>query len=113
MKLHYKPELDGLRGIAMIIIVLFHIYPQYFSFGYIGVEILFVLSGFLITYDIYNKLSSNEFHFFKYIKKRLLRIVPSLIIVLIVALVIGYLFLFPLEFKQLASNVKSPFLVYL
>ena len=46
MKLHYKPELDGLRGIAMIIIVLFHIYPQYFSFGYIGVEILFVLSGF-------------------------------------------------------------------
>lgn len=107
MKLHYKPELDGLRGIAMIIIVLFHIYPQYFSFGYIGVEILFVLSGFLITYDIYNKLSSNDFHFFKYIKKRLLRIVPSLIIVLIVALVIGYLFLFPLEFKQLASNVKS------
>lgn len=57
--LKYNPSIDGLRGISISLVFLFHIWPEYFSFGYVGVDIFFLLSGYLITQIIYNKQYKN------------------------------------------------------
>jgi len=112
--LKYNPSLDGLRGIAILLVLLFHIWPEYFSFGYVGVDIFFVLSGYLITQIIYTKLQSNSFSFsFKeFYRNRIRRIFPAMILVVLTTFLIGYLFLFPSELEQLGRHIKSSAFFY-
>ena len=110
--LNYNPYLDGLRGVAILLVVLFHVWPDYFSFGYVGVDIFFVISGFLITQIIFTKLEKNSFSFKEFYRNRIRRLFPALIILLITALILGYLFLFPSEYAQLARHIKSSALYY-
>jgi len=110
--LKYNPALDGLRGIAIALVLLFHIWPEYFSFGYVGVDIFFVLSGYLITQIIHTKLQSNSFSFKEFYRNRIRRIFPAMIIVLLTTFLIGYLFLFPSELKQLGRHIKSSAFFY-
>jgi len=110
--LKYNPALDGLRGIAISLVMLFHIWPEYFSFGYVGVDIFFVLSGFLITQIIYTKLRSNSFSFKEFYRNRIRRIFPAMIIVVLTTFLIGYLFLFPSELEQLGKHIKSSAFFY-
>lgn len=110
--LKYNSAIDGLRGIAILLVLLFHIYPEYFSFGYVGVDIFFVLSGFLITQIIYTKLNKNEFNFVEFYRNRIRRVFPAMIIVILVAYLIGYLFMFNAEFNQLLKHIKSSVLFY-
>ena len=110
--LKYNPALDGLRGIAILLVLFFHLFPNYFSFGYIGVDIFFLLSGFLITQIIYTKLEKNSFSFLEFYRNRIRRIFPALIIVLIFTLIIGYLFLFPSELADLGKHLKSSAFFY-
>ena len=110
--LKYNPALDGLRGIAIVLVVLFHIWPDYFSFGYVGVDIFFVLSGYLITQIIYTRQETDSFSFKEFYRNRIRRIFPALIIVLIAGWVIGYLFLFPSELEQLGKHIKSSAFFY-
>jgi peptidoglycan/LPS O-acetylase OafA/YrhL len=84
--LNYNPYLDGLRGVAILLVVLFHVWPDYFSFGYVGVDIFFVISGFLITQIIFTKLEKNSFSFKEFYRNRIRRLFPALIILLITAL---------------------------
>jgi peptidoglycan/LPS O-acetylase OafA/YrhL len=110
--LKYNPSFDGLRGIAILLVVLFHIWPKYFSFGYVGVDIFFVLSGYLITQIIYTKLQSNSFSFKEFYRNRIRRIFPTMILVLLTTFLIGYLFLFPSELEQLGNHIKSSTFFY-
>jgi len=110
--LKYNPSLDGLRGIAITLVILFHIWPEYFSFGYVGVDIFFVLSGFLITQIIYKKLQSDSFSFNEFYRNRIRRIFPAMIIVLLITFLLGYLFLFPSELEQLGKHIKSSAFFY-
>ncbi len=110
--LKYNPSLDGLRGIAIALVLLFHIWPEYFSFGYVGVDIFFVLSGFLITQIIHTKLQANSFSFKAFYRNRIRRIFPAMIIVLLTTFLIGYLFLFPSELEQLGKHIKSSAFFY-
>ena len=110
--LKYNPSIDGLRGIAISLVLLFHIWPEYFSFGYVGVDIFFVLSGYLITQIIYTKLESNSFSLKEFYRNRIRRIFPALIVVLLATLIIGYLFMFPSELKQLGQHIKSSAFFY-
>lgn len=110
--LKYNSSIDGLRGIAISLVLLFHIWPKYFSFGYVGVDIFFVLSGYLITQIIYTKLESNSFSLKEFYRNRIRRIFPALIVVLTTTLLIGYLFMFPSEFEQLGQHIKSSALFY-
>jgi peptidoglycan/LPS O-acetylase OafA/YrhL len=68
--LKYNSSLDGLRGIAILLVLFFHIWPDVFSFGYVGVDIFFVLSRFLITQIIYTKLENNTFSFKEFYRNR-------------------------------------------
>jgi peptidoglycan/LPS O-acetylase OafA/YrhL len=101
-----------LRGIAITLVLLFHIWPEYFSFGYVGVDIFFVLSGYLITQIIVTKLQSDSFSFKEFYRNRIRRIFPALIIVLLITFLIGYLFLFPFELEQLGKHIKSSAFFY-
>lgn len=110
--LKYNPSIDGLRGIAISLVLLFHIWPKYFSFGYVGVDIFFVLSGYLITQIIYTKLERKSFSLKEFYRNRVRRIFPALIVVLTTTLVIGYLFMFPSELEQLGKHIKSSAFFY-
>jgi len=110
--LKYNPSLDGLRGIAILSVLLFHIYPQYFHYGYLGVDLFFVLSGYLITNIIYTKLENNTFSFKEFYRNRIRRIFPAVIIVLLFTLVVGWLFLFPSELENLGKHIKSSAFFY-
>ena len=110
--LKYNPALDGLRGIAISLVLLFHIWPEYFSFGYVGVDIFFVLSGYLITQIIHTKLQSNSFSFKEFYRNRIRRIFPAMILVVLTTFLIGYLFLFPSELEQLGKHIQSSAFFY-
>jgi peptidoglycan/LPS O-acetylase OafA/YrhL len=110
--LKYNSSIDGLRGIAISLVLLFHIWPAYFSFGYVGVDVFFVLSGYLITQIIYTKLEINTFSLKEFYRNRIRRIFPALIIVLSITILIGYLFLFPTELEQLGKHIKSSAFFY-
>lgn len=110
--LSYNRSIDGLRGIAVGVVLIFHIWPEYFSFGYVGVDIFFVLSGYLITQIIHKKLQKGDFSFREFYRNRVRRIFPSMLFVTFCVLGIGWLFLMPGEFEQVARHVKSSALFY-
>lgn len=101
----YNPAIDGLRGVAVLLVVLFHIYPDYFSFGYIGVDIFFVISGFLISQIIIDKNNKGTFSFKEFYRNRIRRIFPAMLVVLLFFYVVGYLFMFPVELKSFSNHI--------
>ncbi len=110
--LSYNRAIDGLRGVAILLVLLFHLFPSQFSFGYVGVDIFFVLSGFLITQIISTKMQNDTFRFTEFYRNRIRRIFPAMILVLVVAFLIGYLFLFPKEFESFSKHITSSALFY-
>ena len=80
-KIFYRNEIDGLRGIAILSVVLYHIFPSIFPSGFLGVDIFFVISGYLITATIINNNRNNLIEFlFQFYSKRLKRLFPTLFI---------------------------------
>jgi len=79
----YLPHIDGLRAIAVILVVLFHIDKNIFSLGYLGVDIFFVISGFVITKQITGQFHKKEFSFLSFYRRRFKRIYPALLLVIL------------------------------
>ena len=93
-KLSYRPDIDGLRALAVISVILFHVNPNYMPSGFLGVDIFFVISGFLITSIIYREMAEGTFSFANFYNRRIKRILPVFFVVLIVGLlVVWWLFL--------------------
>ncbi len=105
--LHYRPDIDGLRAIAIISVLLFHASPDRLPGGFVGVDIFFVISGFLISGIILKDLQSGNFSFSDFYARRVGRIFPSLLLVLTVCLVFGWFVLLPDEFGQLAKHTVA------
>lgn len=100
----YRPEIDGLRAIAVIPIVLFHAGVDWLSGGYIGVDIFFVISGYLIGSIILGDLARGRFSFREFYRRRMRRILPALLVMVAVTLVCGGLLLLPGEWMDLARS---------
>ena len=106
----YRPEIDGLRCIAIFAVVMYHfnffwgmgVNP--FKGGYIGVDVFFVISGYVITQSINNSLLSNNFSLSSFYIKRINRLFPAIIFTLITVYLFGYFFLYEEEFKFLSEN---------
>ena len=101
----YRPDVDGLRGLAILSVVIFHIFPSALRGGFIGVDIFFVISGFLISSIILRNIDNDSFSFLEFYARRIRRIFPALILVLFVCLSLGYVCLFADEYKQLSRHV--------
>lgn len=103
----YRPDIDGLRAIAVVSVVIFHAFPTILTGGFIGVDIFFVISGFLITSIILNNIENNKFSFLDFYSRRVKRIFPALILVLTACYVFGWILLLPGEYKQLGKHIAS------
>lgn len=101
--LQYRKEIDGLRAIAVMAVILFH--AGYLPNGYLGVDIFFVISGYLITRMISKEISESQFSLLKFYERRIRRIVPMLLFVSIISLAIGYFTLLPDDLENLSESV--------
>ena len=93
--INYLPHIDGLRSIAVLSVVLHHLSPKIIPGGYIGVDIFFVISGYLIAGIIKREIEDNSFTFLGFYERRVRRIFPALFSVLIFSTVLGFLFILP------------------
>jgi peptidoglycan/LPS O-acetylase OafA/YrhL len=103
----YRQDIDGLRAVAVIAVVLFHAFPSFLKGGFIGVDIFFVISGFLISSILIRELKADAFSIAKFYARRVTRIFPALIAVLIACLVFGWLALLSEEYKSLAKHALA------
>lgn len=101
----YRPEIDGLRSIAVISVILFHL--GYAKNGYLGVDVFFVISGFLITSIIYKETLTDRFSLQNFYLRRIRRIIPLVLFINVVALIIGILVMLPNDLKDLAQSVVA------
>lgn len=103
----YRPDIDGLRAIAVLSVVLFHAFPSLLRGGFIGVDIFFVISGFLITSIIFKSLDNKTFSFAEFYGRRIKRIFPALTLVLAATYIMGWFSLTADEFSQLGKHITS------
>jgi peptidoglycan/LPS O-acetylase OafA/YrhL len=103
----YRADIDGLRAIAILLVVGYHAFPTWVTGGFIGVDIFFVISGFLISTIIFENLSHNKFSFFEFYSRRIRRIFPALILVLATSLIFGWFTLFHEEYQNLGNHLAS------
>ena len=101
----YRPDIDGLRALAVLLVVIFHAYPEFLSGGFIGVDVFFVISGYLISSIIFQNLKLERFRFSEFYIRRILRIFPALLIVLVSCYLIGWLILLPSDYMQLGKHI--------
>ena len=115
-----RADIDGLKGIAILAVVFYHLFDllksahftesTLFDGGFLGVDIFFVISGFLITSSVFYKLSTDDFSLLAFYKRRFLRIVPPLLFVCIFTLIVGYFLLFPMVYRELNIEVANALL---
>ena len=103
----YRSDIDGLRAVAVLSVVAFHYFPSFVSGGFIGVDVFFVISGYLITTIILENLESNTFSFIDFYSRRIRRIFPSLILILIACYGFGWFALYASEYKQLGKHIAA------
>lgn len=105
--LAYRRDIDGLRALAILLVVLFHSGVGALSGGFIGVDVFFVISGFLIGSIISREISQHRFSFQQFYIRRIRRIAPALFFMLFCITALSYNLLSPLEFRDLAKYVTS------
>ena len=104
---HYRPDIDGLRGIAVLFVLAFHGFARLLPGGFIGVDIFFVISGYLISSIIFRDLQRDRFTIHGFYARRIKRIFPALLTVLGATCALGWLLLFPDEFGNLGKHVAG------
>lgn len=104
---NYRPDLDGMRALAIIMVLGFHFFAEYFPGGFIGVDIFFVISGYLLAPKIYNPHENKLLSIVEFYNKRIVRIFPALFIILICCLIFGQLFLDNFEIKKLMLHISG------
>ena len=107
MKINYRPEIDGLRAIAVLAVIIYHAEQTFLSGGYIGVDIFFVISGYLITSIIIKEININsKFSFFNFYERRFRRIIPALVIVIVFSIIASWFILTPTSFVEFAKSTQ-------
>ena len=102
----YRPEIDGLRAIAVISVIIYHLNENWLSGGFLGVDIFFVISGFLITGIIITEIQQNSFSFKQFYTRRIKRIYPAFITVMaLVSLIASAIFIYN-DFNQLRKTIE-------
>ena len=104
---HYRPDIEGLRAIAVLSVVGFHASPNWITGGFVGVDIFFVISGYLITRNICAGLEKNTFGIGDFYSRRIRRIFPALCLVLLFSSVLGWFYMLALEYRSLGKHIAG------
>jgi peptidoglycan/LPS O-acetylase OafA/YrhL len=110
--MRYRSDIDGLRAVAVLPVVLYHIQLGSFSGGFVGVDVFFVISGYLITGIVAHEVESGRFSLARFYERRIRRIFPALFFMLAVVFILGWIIMPPDAFKDLGTSVlyTVPFL---
>jgi peptidoglycan/LPS O-acetylase OafA/YrhL len=103
----YRPDIDGLRALAILPVVLFHAFPTLLPGGFIGVDIFFVISGFLITSILLKDMEAGTYSIKHFYARRVRRIFPALSVVLFFCLALGWVVLTAVEYRSLGKHVAG------
>ena len=107
---NYKPEIDSLRAIAVFLVIFFHFELLNFTGGFIGVDVFFVISGYLITNLLVNDLRKGNFSLFEFYLRRIRRILPALYTVILLTLIAGYFIFSPIHLNRFGESSISSLL---
>jgi peptidoglycan/LPS O-acetylase OafA/YrhL len=103
MKSIYRTDIDTLRAVSVIAVILFHL--GFISNGYLGVDVFFVISGYLITGIVFNETQNGEFSILKFYERRIRRIFPLVILITIIAFCLGCIFMLPDDLENLCQSI--------
>lgn len=103
--MNFRCDINALRAFSIIIVLMYHFEVPLMSGGFVGVDVFFVISGYLMTKIIYDKIGDGSFSIINFYSDRAYRIIPALMLVCTFLLFIGWFFLYPLEYRQLAKEV--------
>jgi peptidoglycan/LPS O-acetylase OafA/YrhL len=106
-QLTYRADLDGLRAVAVMSVVVFHAFPSVVRGGFVGVDVFFVISGYLISTIIFTGLEQGTFSFWNFYARRVKRIFPALVLVLATILAFGYFWLLDDEYASVGKHVAA------
>lgn len=107
MTLNYRADIDGLRAVAVLCVVGFHAFPNFVRGGFVGVDIFFVISGYLITSILLSEVDSNTYSITAFYARRIRRILPALCLVLAVTAATSWFILLPNEFREVSRHLGS------
>lgn len=105
--LKYRADIDGLRALAVLSVVIYHVNPQSIPGGFLGVDIFFVISGYLISLILFREQTADTFSFVDFYARRIRRLFPALAVVLLATLVFGAFALFADEYRRLGKHASS------
>ncbi|MGA9665679.1 MAG: acyltransferase family protein [Gallionella sp.] len=103
----YRADIDGLRAVAVLSVIGFHAFPAWVKGGFVGVDIFFVISGFLISSIIMRNLETGTFSFTEFYARRIKRIFPALILIMAACFAFGWFVLLPDEYMQLGKHIAA------
>jgi peptidoglycan/LPS O-acetylase OafA/YrhL len=103
----YRPEIDGLRSLAVLPVIFFHGGLSVFSGGFVGVDVFFVISGYLITTIILSQINEGRFSLMTFYARRARRILPALFLVVLCTLPFAWLWMLPTEFKDFSQSIAA------
>ncbi|MDF2617427.1 MAG: acyltransferase 3 [Xanthobacteraceae bacterium] len=105
--MQYRPEIDGLRAVAVLPVILFHAGIAPFSGGFVGVDVFFVISGYLITTLIAAEMEEGKFSLLRFYERRARRILPALFLVMAACIPFAWMWMFPSQFEEFALSVVA------
>jgi peptidoglycan/LPS O-acetylase OafA/YrhL len=103
----YRADIDGLRGIAVLLVLAFHLGTSKCSGGFVGVDVFFVISGYLIGSVILSEIDAGKFSLLSFYERRIRRIVPALFVMMFVTALFAYKFLLPAELEEFAKSLLA------
>ena len=106
-RMRYRADIDGLRALAVLAVIAFHGFPQAVSGGFVGVDVFFVISGYLVSGLILGEINEGRFSFIDFYRRRILRIFPALSVVLAAVGIAGFFLMFPSEYKALGDYISA------
>ena len=105
--MEFRSDINGLRAMAVLLVLFFHFNVPLISGGFVGVDVFFVISGYLMTGIIFTKLDAGKFSFIDFYLARGKRIVPPLFILLLFLSVWGYFYLFSIDYRELGKYIVA------
>ena len=104
--MNYRPDIDGLRAIAVLAVIVFHLNENWLPSGFLGVDIFFVISGFLITTIIYQEILTKRFSFVHFYQRRAKRILPVFVFVILITSLLSYWLFLPEDLNRYLHSAQ-------